>query len=154
MGDRCYFSVTVRTEDAESEEGQDILSRSSFDTDRNPAETEGPVQIWKEDQMNWGGVGFLGAWAKAGFLCYGSQDGGSDYGPSSFITAPRRILPDGSLDLNRGVDGGWVVEFSEDGDPQRDDIEAIRYFIQKRAEIRRLMEMGPLEKLAEINGEE
>lgn len=144
MGDRCYFSVWVRVADAETEAGKALIERY-FGT-APPEALDGPLVEYVDDQMNWGGQDFLGDWNNEGFMCSGNQCGGSDYGPSSFCTTGKET---GVLDYNTGKDGGFTIDFDDDGVPNEGDVAMVRDFILSRKEVWAEMAKGPLELLAD-----
>ena len=142
MGDRCYFRVWVRADDAASEEGAEILAGSGLEQE----EKDGNLEVWVDDQMNYGGCDFLDHWSEAGFACEGYQEGGDDYSPSSFFSREGALY---EADTAKGERGGFVITFDlETGEPSADDLAAVNAFILGGRENEKEMRRGPLEKLA------
>jgi hypothetical protein len=146
MGDRCYFRVWVRSVDAASEEGAKILADSGLEKE----DRAGNLEVWVDDQMNYGGCDFLEHWSEAGFACEGYQEGGDDYSPSSFFSREGALF---EVDTAKG----WVVSSSErfvidfdreTGEPSVDDLAAVKAFILGCQENEKEMRRGPLERLA------
>ena len=156
MGDRCYFSVSVMREDAESEAGLAILE----DVGDEAPERDGDVLRYSDGNMNYGGSDFLEAWADAGFICEGSQEGGGSYGPSSFITTGGKITIDGTeyeglFEAYTGKQGwGYVVGFDASGAPSASDISIVKGFILLRKEVEERMTRTPIEWLAAAHNTE
>jgi hypothetical protein len=140
LGDRCYFSVYVRAVDAQSEEGRAVLGNYGFET---PQE-DGPVWVFCDASMNYGGTEFLAEWVQTGFPCTGHQEGGSQYGPSNFCTW-EGVLSEALT----GSETGFVIGFSSDGEPDESDVSMVRDFLRTDKMVDEEMRKGPLELLAD-----
>lgn len=153
MGDRCYFQVWVRSEDARTEEGRSVLHQY-FDEDEGPVETYGPEERWRHYEMNYGGLDFTVAWAKTGFLGWAHQEGGSDYGASKMLFGTEVAGEEDFLEWCVGANGGYVIDFDSDGVPEPGVLEAVKHFIECEKKVRALLSASPLEQLADVAEED
>ena len=148
MGDRCYFYIWVKNEDAESEAGREVL-QEYWDVEtgegrvEGPSEIKGPVRKYTHDQMNYGGTDLLEHWVQTGFPCIGRQEGGACYGPSNFCTW-EGVLSEAFT----GNDTGFVIGFNGDGKPNVDCLEMVKDFVLANKKVWDEMRKGPLEMLA------
>ena len=154
MGDRCYFTIWLRAEDAESEEGKELLE--SYGLERT--EVDGASQEWSSDSMNYGGQDFLEGWVGEGFMCCGSQNGGGSYGPSAFCSLGRSG-PDAKpwTDLHEecvGINSGYVVGFTSEGEPDPEDLARIKAFILLEKKVEAAINETPMERLAAAHNTE
>lgn len=149
MGDRCYFTVLVRSEDARSEKGAAIL-RSFFDTHVNPDNIDGPCEIWIDESMNYGGDEFLEEWSKTGFLAEFFQSGGAGYGPSKMICGAGVCANGDYWEVQTGHGGnGFVIDLDEEGRVIEGTLQEAREFMEASQKVRQALMAGPLEQLAE-----
>ena len=165
MGDRCYFSVWVRTADAASKAGRTILDEW---VGGSAEDTDGPLQEWVHEEMNYGGIDFLEAWNAAGFMCHGFHTAGGSYGPGEFHTTGRvRWRGGGSTCPSRPTERrgvsfvststggtGYLVDFSPDGEPEALSLAEVKDFILQEKKIKAAMYETPIEQLAAAHNTE
>ena len=121
MGDRCYMQLTCRRKDQAIFEALGFGRESDFD---DPAFPDCVAMI--DLEANYA----HGTDLPTNVLYMGTHDAGYEYGPASYAC-------DGDTFLEQGTDGdgGFVVVFDAEGDPDPNSLAEVKAFIAHRNKV-------------------